>query len=181
MNRHVQASGITNTAAYNTPSTAVASTDPRPGFWLAVVGDAEADPAFVARKLGAVTGRVRSSHRLMVVVRGPGPAAEWAKEEGVGAALEMADRGRYGEPLWAMRVVSMCHGIVVFGAVARWWRLTRYARDGGVPVRVVEVPAQALRRREEPRPVPRAIVPVPGLSEQSWGDYFPFGVPQKGA
>lgn len=119
----------------------------RPGFYLTVAGDAGAPADLVFRALDHYTARVRVECQLVVLTRGGGHVADWARRRPPGevaVVLEPVLRGlygRYAEPRWAMACCAVSRGVLIFGDRGRFWRLVRYAAEAGVPVRVVPVPA----------------------------------------
>jgi hypothetical protein len=158
---------------------------PKPGWMLVVCGDDLAAPVFVERTLDELTARLRGDYRLILIARPGHTAGEWGRARGACLHLEPVLwqlYGRYAEPRWAMRAVADANGVVIFGPEARYWRVARYARDAGVPIRLVAVPAAcappaaAVAHVQRPdRSSPAAIATRPA---ESWGDYFPNGVPR---
>ena len=69
-----------------------------------------------------------------------------------------------------MACISIASAVVIFGPVARWWRLQRYAREAGVPTRAIDVPLAPVERAS---PTANLFAGPP----DQWGDYFPSGPP----
>lgn len=163
-------------AATSTAADQLAAVEYKPAFAIAVCGSGVAPPGLVARVLDQVYAPRQHSHfPLVVSAGGEEPAALWARRTYRGSVTHESPTpqvyGRTAHARWAMAVAAIAEVVVVFGDDRRWWRLLRYAREIGTPVRRVAIPAGHAPPRRAVTGIRNSVPPATVLDGAGPGGY----------
>ena len=117
--------------------------NPRPAFYLAVVGDQSFPAQAVVPAFERLTRGVRNRCRFAVLTPGGGPVVDWCRATNTSTFLvpylpEL--HGRFAAARLAVKLAANAHGLLIFGDPAGWPALVRTAALVGLPRRVVRCP-----------------------------------------